>query len=168
VGSFEEAQSYAGSHASNTRVQSLMRTIAELNNTISNLRISVDSLEISIDTLKNYIEDGSARMKTLTENITNLHRGFFKKYSRFIQEGTWQDQNYTDDDKYYLDALEVAYRSSRPQIQYDISLVRLSGLEDFSSKTFNLGDICYVQDTEFFGYTDESKTTPYKQKIIIS
>jgi len=46
--------------------------------------------------------------------------------------------------------------------------VRLSGLEDFSSKTFDLGDICYVQDTEFFGYADESKTTPYKQKIIIS
>jgi len=93
-----------------------MRAIAELNNTISNLGASTINLETSIRTLKNYITDKNARMKTLAENITNLHRGFFKKYSRFIQEGTWQDQNYVDDDKYYLDALEVAYRSSRPQI----------------------------------------------------
>jgi hypothetical protein len=29
-------------------------------------------------------------------------------------EGTWEDENYIDDTKYYLDGLKVAYTSSRP------------------------------------------------------
>lgn len=45
--------------------------------------------------------------------------------------------------------------------------MRLSSLEDFSSKIFNLGDICYMQDREFFGYLSD-KITPYKEKILVS
>jgi len=97
----------------------------------------------------------------LVELTSALHKAFFKKYARYLQEGTWQDSNYVDDDEYYLDGLEVAYRSSRPQIQYNISLIRVSSLEDFSSKVFDVGDICYIQDREFFGY-EEDKITPYK------
>ncbi|MBQ5475397.1 MAG: hypothetical protein IIT65_12070 [Lachnospiraceae bacterium] len=45
--------------------------------------------------------------------------------------------------------------------------MRLTALEDFSSKTFNTGDICYIQDKEFFGYGDDG-VTPYKLQIVIS
>jgi hypothetical protein len=45
--------------------------------------------------------------------------------------------------------------------------MRLTVLEDFSSKTFDVGDICYIQDREFFGYGADG-ITPYKLKIIIS
>jgi len=61
----------------------------------------------------------------------------------------------------------VAYTSSRPQLQYDINVMRLAALEDFSSKVFNVGDICYVIDRDFFGYAKDG-ITPYKLKIIIS
>ena len=167
VDNFEDAKSYALAHKDNRKVQSLIGSIAKLNNTVKTLAATTNSLESSINALESDIQTRSDTMALLIQNVTGLHKNFFKKYSRFIQEGTWQDQNYVDDDKYYLDALEVAYRSSQPQIQYDISLLRLSSLEDFSSKIFDLGDICYIQDKEFFGY-EEDGITPYKQKIIIS
>ena len=47
----------------------------------------------------------------LIKNIQELHEAFFAKYSRYIQEGTWQDSNYIDDDKYYL--LPVHLRKRR-------------------------------------------------------
>ena len=167
VNTFSDAQSYASTHPTNRKVQSLMGSIAQLNNNIQEFEQNIPRLKNSIDVLEAYINEQINIMNQLVQNIENLHKAFFKKYSRFIQEGTWQDQNYVSDNDYYLDALEVAYRSSRPQIQYDISLLRLSGLEDFSSKIFDLGDICYIQDKEFFGY-EEDGITPYKQKIIIS
>jgi len=45
-----------------------------------------------------------------------LHEEFFKKYSRYIQEGTWQSEDYIDDDKYYLDAMEIAHTSAFPKV----------------------------------------------------
>ena len=167
VTEWPEAQAYAASHTNNRKVQSLMGSIAQLNNEINNLETSIPLLERSIETLKDYIEEKTARMDQLIELTSELHKAFFQKYSRYLQEGTWQDSNYVYDDDYYLDGLEVAYRSSRPQIQYDISLIRVSSLEDFNSKIFDIGDICYIQDREFFGYEDD-KVTPYKQQVIIS
>jgi len=61
----------------------------------------------------------------------------------------------------------VAYTSSRPQLQYDINVMRLMSLEDFSSKKFDVGDICYIVDRDFFGYAADG-ITPYKLKIVIS
>ena len=167
VTTWADAQSYTSSHANNRKVQSLMGSIAQLNNEISNLNSSIPALENSVTVLENYIDEKIARMEQLVELTSALHKAFFKKYARYLQEGTWQDSNYVEDDEYYLDGLEVAYRSSRPQIQYNISLIRVSGLEDFSSKVFDVGDICYIQDREFFGY-EEDKITPYKQRVIIS
>lgn len=101
------------------------------------------------------------------EKINELHRKFFNKYSHYIQEGTWTSEDYIDSNLYYLDAQSVAYTSSRPQVSYNISVLRLSSLEDFKNKIFNVGDISYVQDTEFFGYEADRKT-PYKEQVIIS
>ena len=101
------------------------------------------------------------------EKINELHKKFFNKYSHYIQEGTWTSEDYIDSNLYYLDAQSVAYTSSRPQVSYNISVLRLSSLEDFKNKIFNVGDISYVQDTEFFGYEADRKT-PYKEQVIIS
>jgi len=43
----------------------------------------------------------------------------------------------------------------------------LTYVEEYSSKVFELGDICYIQDREFFGYLPD-KITPYKEKILVS
>lgn len=101
------------------------------------------------------------------EKINELHKKFFNKYSHYIQEGTWTSEDYIDSNLYYLDAQSVAYTSSRPQVSYNISVLRLSSLEDFKNKIFNVGDISYIQDTEFFGYEADRKT-PYKEQVIIS
>jgi hypothetical protein len=73
-----------------------------------------------------------------------LNSAFYKKYSRFLQEGSWISEDYIDDNLYYLDAKSVAYTSSRPQVQYNISVLRLSALEEFKNKIFNLGDIAAI------------------------
>lgn len=167
VTTWSAAQAYARSHADHTKVQSLMNTIAQLKNTIAKNGNQLDNLRASINQLETFVSEKTARQKYITTQTENLHKRFFKKYARYIQEGTWQDESYVDDDKYYLDAVDVAYTSSRPQLQYEINVMRLSSLEDFSSKVFNVGDICYVVDREFFGYSKDG-ITPYKLKIIIS
>jgi len=45
--------------------------------------------------------------------------------------------------------------------------MRLNSLEEFSSKQFEVGDSCYIEDTTYFGYK-EDKITPRKVEIIIS
>ena len=101
------------------------------------------------------------------KKINELHKKFFNKYSHYIQEGVWTSEDYIDSTLYYLDAQSVAYTSSRPQVSYNVSVLRVSSLEDFKNKIFNVGDISYVQDTEFFGYEADRKT-PYKEQVIIS
>lgn len=163
----QETREYVQSHTDHTKVQSLMNTIGQLENNKTSTKTQLNNIENSIDKLKRYIKARADRQEELVALTESLHTSFFKKYARYIQEGTWQDPSYIDDDKYYIDAIDVAYTSSRPQLQYDINIMRLAALEDFSSKVFNVGDICYVVDRDFFGYVKDG-ITPYKLKIIIS
>lgn len=136
----------------------------------------LDSLEraatIVENEIKNYeksLDNESEEEPGLLQQIEELEEKFYKKYSRFIQEGSWNSEEYIDDNLYYLDAKSVSYTSSRPQVQYNISVLRLSALDDFKGKIFKLGDIAAIEDTEFFGYVPSSNPkTPYKEKILIS
>lgn len=86
---------------------------------------------------------------------------FNKRYSRYVQEGTWTSEDYTDDTKYYLDAKAVAYTSSRPKLTYNIQVIRLSALADFKAKQFKLGDISWVEDEEFF-------MARYREEVVVT
>lgn len=167
VQTWEEANEYVKRYADNTKIQALMNAIAQLQNQVDENEAQMSELDDSITQLNEFIDSQTARQEELIQLIKELHEQFFKKYARFIQEGTWHEDSYIDDDKYYLDALEVAYTSSRPKLEYQIDIMRLAALEDFSSKIFNVGDICYIQDREYFGYNADNKT-PYKLKITIS
>ena len=129
----------------------------------NNVRFLTEQVASIISELKIAEEAQTTSLKTINE----LHKKFFNKYSHYIQEGTWTSEDYIDSTLYYLDAQSVAYTSSRPQVSYNISVLRLSSLEDFKNKIFNVGDISYIQDTEFFGYEADRKT-PYKEQVIIS
>lgn len=129
----------------------------------NNVRFLTDQVASITSDLKTAEEAQTASLKTINE----LHKKFFNKYSHYIQEGTWTSEDYIDSNLYYLDAQSVAYTSSRPQVSYNISVLRVSSLENFKNKIFNVGDISYVQDTEFFGYEADRKT-PYKEQVIIS
>jgi hypothetical protein len=96
----------------------------------------------------------------------NLNLLFFKKYYRFIQEGTWTKDDYMDDTLYYLDALAVARTSAFPKVTYDIQTVDLYNLDDYKGYSFGMGDKTYIEDTEFFGYTDTGK--PYQEETIVT
>lgn len=129
----------------------------------NNIRFLTDQAASITSDLKTAEKEQTASLKTINE----LHKKFFNKYSHYIQEGTWTSEDYIDSTLYYLDAQSVAYTSSRPQVSYNISVLRVSSLEDFKNKIFNVGDISYIQDTEFFGYEADRKT-PYKEQVIIS
>lgn len=136
---------------------------------VKNYNKLVNQLTESIDRLSEQIEKKTNEQKALIEKAELLDEKFYKKYFRFIQEGSWTSQDYIDDNLYFLDAQSVAYISSRPQISYDISVIRISNQEGFENKIFKLGDIAYIQDTEFFGYTYINQIkTPYKEKVLVS
>lgn len=104
----------------------------------------VDQLKVKYDQLRQEID-------SLLEHKRKLSQKFFSTYSRFIQEGTWLDEKYVDDELYYMDAQSVMYNSCYPQVAYTIDVVDVSvlqGLEDF---TYELGDKTFVEDLEFFG-----------------
>lgn len=103
----------------------------------------------------------------LTTNKSNLNKAFYKKYARFIQEGTWIGEEYIDDEKYYLDAQSTLYNSCWPQVSYSITVANLENHEDYKGYTYDIGDQTYIQDPEFFGY-EKDGITPYRKNVVIS
>ena len=167
VETWDDAIIYAESHYNDIKVQSLINDRTQLISTIqmyTGLKTSMDS---SVEALQEYVDEKQAIQDSIIADLRALNKAFYSKYSRYIQEGTWSSEDYWNDDLYYLDAVEVAYKGSRPQVQYDINVLRLSELEDYSSKVFKLGDISYIQDVKYFGYQKDG-ITPYKEKVMLS
>lgn len=167
VNNFEEAYDYIKNHSTNVKVKTLMDDRSIIQSTLATYTSLLEKINQSIGILVEATARYEQEQKDIISRLQELNYQFYKKYSRYIQEGTWSSEDYFNDDLYYLDALQVAYTSSRPQINYDIKVIRLNGLEDFRSKIFNLGDICYIQDTDYFGYLPDG-FTPYKESIYIS
>ncbi len=169
VSSMAAAQTYILTNPTNVKVITLMTQWTNLKNILAQYTIQRDNLNQSITNLKTYLIDKESRQEELIDLIEAKHQEFYNKYSRFIQEGSWTSEEYIDDNLYYLDAQNVLYTSSRPQISYNISVLRLSALEEFKNKILKLGDISFIQDTEFFGYTEINGTkTPYKEEVLVS
>ena len=120
--------------------------------------------------IEDEINDLIEQKKEIVNNFTN-------KYSRYIQEGTWESNEYIDPELYYLDALQVSNTSSQPQVTYSINVVEISKLEGYEYYSFDVGDKTYIEDTEFFGWnvtntgTNEEPNliyTPAREEVIIS
>lgn len=128
-----------------------------------------NALNSVINDYETKISNNEAKMKARKSWIKQKTDLFQKKYARFISEGSWIDQKYYDDNLYYLDANSVAYTSSRPKVSYNIQVMRVSSIEGFELRKFNLGDITSIEDTEFFGYVyiNEVKT-PYREKVVLT
>lgn len=88
----------------------------------------------------------------LIEEKSAIEKEFYKKYSRFLEEGTWSSQNYIDPELYYLDALQVSDTSAEPKVSYTINVLEVSQLENLQNYDFRVGDKTYIEDTDFFGY----------------
>ena len=118
------------------------------------------------DTQKAY-DDLYAEIQTLLEWKSKLNQLFFKHYARFIQEGTWNNEEYVDDEKYYDDALSVMYNSCYPQVAYTIDVTEVSTRPGYELFAFNLGDKTYVEDADFFGsdYHTEVVVTEIQESL---
>lgn len=95
----------------------------------------------------------------LSEERNNIITTFEQKYSRYITDGSWSDSNYTDSDKYYLDACKVLKDSSKPTASYSIDLVN----DDIQ---YEVGDQTFVTDIDLFGYDDIGR--PYQEEMMIT
>lgn len=111
---------------------------------IAGLEPAVANKEASIKALQE-------KQQRLLGHKTALNNLFFKRYSRFIQEGTWISEEYVDDDKYFADAQSVLYNSCYPQVTYNINVLSLKGIPGYELIDFNLGDKTNAIDEEFFG-----------------
>lgn len=109
------------------------------------------SLQIAVEEKEAEIKQAQTEVETLTGYKKELNKLFYSRYSRFIQEGTWIDEKYIDDNKYYADAQSVMYNSCYPQVAYTINVVALGALPGYEYFDFELGDKTYAVDPEFFG-----------------
>ena len=110
--------------------------------------------------------------RTLEEK-KEIEKEFYAKYSRFIQEGTWESNDYIDNELYYLDALQVSNASAQPKVSYTINVIEVSEIEGLENYNFNVGDKTYIEDTDFFGWETYSENgvttnTPVKEIVIVS
>lgn len=104
-----------------------------------------------------------------------LKKEFYNKYSRFIQEGTWTDESYVDDELYYLDAKKISNVSAYPQVSYTINVLSVEDVDGYEAYRFNVGDRTYIEDVEFFGYSLKNigdnlgnVSTPYRMPVIVT
>jgi len=98
-----------------------------------------------------------------------VNKEFYKKYSRFLQEGPWISEDYIDDNLYYLDAQSTLHTSSQPKVTYNINVLEISRLEGYENYIFSLGDKTFIEDTEFFGwFVKDGVQTPYKEEIVVT
>ena len=120
--------------------------------------------------VKQYKDWGQNLEKTLEVNeakTKQLNKEFFNKYSRYIQEGTWISEDFTDANLYYFAAQSVSNTSAFPQVQYTINVIDVSADEDYRNYKFNIGDKTYIEDVEFFGYVPDTKR-PYQEEVVIT
>lgn len=145
-------------------------TLITTQNNLESYRKSLALLDSSVKALTKLVAEEEKKNEEIVEEKKALENAFYQKFSRFIQEGSWTSQDYIDSNLYYLDARSVAYTSSRPKISYNISVIRLNALDEYKGKKFNVGDISFIEDKEFFGYIKgkDAWKTPYHEKVLIS
>lgn len=161
---------YLSKQSDNTEALNYYTTLITTQHNLESYRTSLEQLERSVNNLSTIIKDAETENKERLVEKEKLEEAFYKKFSRFIQEGSWTSQDYIDENLYYLDARSIAYTSSRPKVSYNISVIRLSALDEYKGKKFNVGDISFIEDKEFFGYFNgiDGWKTPYREKVLIS
>jgi hypothetical protein len=70
---------------------------------------------------------------------------------------------------YYIDAETTLHKSAQPKVSYNINIIELNQIEGYENYNFDLGDISYVIDTDFFGWTEKDGIkTPRREEIVIT
>jgi len=134
---------------------------------------SLASASARIADYQTRVDSTKTRMTAILAEKSAIKKEFYEKYNRFIQEGTWVDESYIDDDLYYLDAYKLASVSAFPKTSYNINVADISNIEGYEPYRFEIGTKTYIEDTEFFGWTNkivdsQSIKTPFRMEAIVS
>ena len=128
--------------------------------------------EHNLGIAKSRYDQIAQELKELSNEKRDLWHEFYKKYSRFIQEGSWIKEDYVDPNLYYIDAESTLYNSTRPKVTYNISVIDISPLPGYEDYNFKIGDLTYIEDVEFFGFSRKpeewSGRQPYREQIVVS
>lgn len=122
----------------------------------------------------NLLDDMQEDFDVFFQAKKELKAQFYKKYARFLQEGTWIDEQYIDDEMYYLDAVKIANVNAFPQVTYTINVFDISAVEGFEAYNYTIGQKTFIEDTEFFGWTYNNPgslgaiKTPYKMEVMVT
>ena len=127
-----------------------------------------EKAKTNLDGAKAEYEEIVAYLKDITTQKQALALQFYKKYSRFIQEGSWIKEDYTDPNLYYLDSESTLHTSAQPKVTYNISVIDVSPLAEYVDYEFDIGDRTYIEDTEFFGWSLIDRSAPYREEIVVS
>lgn len=167
----DDVVEYSETHQDYPEFMASFRAYYQILHNYETYQTMATSLTASVAALIDLIGEDSAEPSGKTSYYLALYKllqqkkailkVFESKYARFIQEGSWISEDYIDDNLYYLDALGVAKNSSKPQVTYNISVLRLSALEEFKNKVFHLGDKSWIEDDEFF-------EKGYKEQVVVT
>ena len=123
----------------------------ELLSQLSNAQLTEKNSKDAIEKCQKKIDEQQVVYDAAIKSKQALQKAFQKKYSRFIREGTWSDENYHDDEDYYHDARTVLDNSCYPQVKYTINLLNIDASQGYELYNTNLGDRTFVYDPIFFG-----------------
>ena len=149
----------------NLTIKKYYQQIAEAATSYSKYYVQLNQATADLEAYENEYSNLTHKNQQLGEWKKLLNLLFFKTYYRFIQEGTWKNASYVDDEKYFIDACAVAYNSSLPKVTYTINVESLEGVDDDFS--FNLADETWIEDIEFFGY-DQQTGYPYREEVVVT
>ena len=159
----------SGDHVQDTTMVNLVIAGVNMQENLEQFTQEATTYETQVNAYKTQATNLSEDIEDLTDEKEELYRNFFARYGRFIQEGTWVDEKYTDPELYYYDAQSVGFESSMPKVTYSLNVVDISTIEGFEGYDFKVGDRTYIEDTEFFGYvTENGVKTPAKEQVTVS
>lgn len=144
----------------NTSYREMLMNISTYYNAMKAAESDLEKANSAYQTYKEQAGIYQGAMDTASTKKTDLTKNFMSLMGRFVQEGTWKDDSYMDDDKYYIDALQTSYNSCMPQVSYTFDIIDVSQAANKPEGNFNfdLGDQIKVIDTEMFGDSDEPIT----------
>ncbi len=151
----------------NDQLRNLFNQMDEHMRNQNSYGVAAKDLKNKLEKAEKEYEDLVKQQAHIAEKKNGLNKLFFHKYSRFIQEGSWNSEEYIDDNLYYLDGLSTLRGSISPKVSYAIQVVDLSKLEGYEVLNFEIGDKTYIEDPEFFGYNPITGK-PYQEEIIIN
>lgn len=146
-----------------------MRQYLLFNSQEEAIKRDYSNVEENIKKLSKQIEEDRAEINDIVTCTSELHKNFHKKYSNFIQEGSWISEDYIDPNLYFLDAANVLANSATPKVTYSIEAIAIDQIPEWKNYTFNIGEKTFMEDPKFFGYiTINGIKVPRKEEIIIS